>query len=107
MVTVPELEIKVRELAAKSPDNIYKPDESRQYNQYVSCFYNEGKCSDGSIGCIIGQAIKALDEEFFEKIKKSVCGVSDIVYGKTKWLQSVQAFQDKGNTWGKCIELSD
>ena len=54
-VTIKDIIIGIRKRVAESPDNVYHqpmPD---------TCYYGQGVCADGTIGCIFGQAFKRLN----------------------------------------------
>jgi hypothetical protein len=95
----------IRELAKKAPDNLYiKPDP-----KYNTCCYDRGTCTDGSIGCIFGQAFRALGLEL-----KGTAIISYILSdnqipcsGSEKlWCATVQRLQDQGRTWSEAVKLA-
>lgn len=118
MLTLKALEQEVRRLAEACPDATYlayAPDgESPAY----SCWYTKGSAS-GQVGCLIGQAIKALDPQMHKRIadyeeeQNASLEVSELhekFVGFPKaslWLQDVQDSQDTGFDWSTCIEQAD
>lgn len=112
-VTLDDVIQATRELAAEFPDNVYEKEVQR-----INCFYTKGPCSNGSCGCLIGQAlIKAgVPKERLEEFDaKEQGGVSTVAYflgiplvnDKLWWLESVQSWQDMGNSWRACIEHAE
>ena len=98
----------IRELAAESPDNIYDRGQSH------ACSYVVGECSNGTQGCIVGQALRRLGLEtpdFKEPVDDYLfnhydCGRVDDV-SRTLWLIAVQTEQDSSNTWAYAVEDAD
>ena len=98
----------IRELAAESPDNIYDRGQSH------ACSYVVGECSNGTQGCIVGQALRRLGLETPDlpthvDIYLSLifdCGVAG---GDTRllWVSVVQSEQDSGNTWAYAVKSAD
>ncbi len=117
-VTVESLVQKVRELAAASPENLYrKPNEDKPY-----CSYHSGLCTNGSIGCIMGQALRLLgfDDERLVRCDghgsiKEVLGSEQIPNASDDtdrgalawWLREVQGKQDTGFSWGQAVAEID
>lgn len=111
--TIDDLVREVRRLATEKPENVYLGRFS-----YVS-----GECSDGSVGCIVGQAFRAIgiDPAKYD----SFCGQGiaanagraaadafaisdiDIRCSKAHWLRSVQGSQDRGDTWSAAVAFAD
>ncbi len=108
MFTVEELVAKVREIAKSRPDTIY-------YGTEQGCEYNAGLCSDGSIGCLFGQAMKELGETYLEYggfIDSVLCRRDNLNIAKhgdvkVSWCLKVQNNQDSGTDWGTCIKSAD
>lgn len=115
MFTIKDIENKVRELAAASPDCVYiKPEGG-------GCNNIRGDCSNGSVGCIVGQAVIALGvpRSFFEADGCELCGAGNLVprlgqsgylrhdnpstFPATAWLTSVQRRQDDGGRWAAAV----
>lgn len=95
----------IRELAKKAPNNLYiKPDE-----KYNTCCYDRGTCTDGSIGCIFGQALRALGLEL-----KGAATISSVLSdnqipcseSEKHWCATVQRLQDQGKTWSEALRLA-
>ncbi len=107
MFTIEALIDEVKKLATEHPDNIYiMPEET------VTCMYNDGTCTDGSIGCIFGQAIKRLDPE----IKIVETGIADLLKNHLKitmtdqqllWCRMFQIKQDSRKTWSEALHESN
>lgn len=109
--TTTELEAEVRKLAAEHPDNIYtKPNA-----QGAGCFYGKGTCTDGSCGCIVGQALARLGVSVLELDVKLIGYVPEVMSHlcisdpkkRQSWLFNVQRRQDLGKTWGEAVEWAD
>lgn len=106
MFTVEELVAKVREIAKSRPDTIYTGTEK-------GCEYNAGRCSDGSIGCLFGQAMKELGEHYLEYggyIDSVLSGNLKIAKNsdpKVLWCRKVQYCQDNSRSWGSSVEYAD
>ena len=52
MDNLDRLVTEIRKIAAERPDTVYESS---------LCHYNFGLCNDGSTGCLIGQALNAID----------------------------------------------
>lgn len=63
MNIVEKIVAKVREIAAARPDTVYGT-----YPDGTGCLYTLGICSDGSCGCLFGQAIKEVDPKAYAMI---------------------------------------
>ena len=102
---------KVIEICKERPNTSYEND---------ICYYTRGKCSDGSFGCLIGQAIlalfpedrlqlqenervtaKVLLENYMDKNEVDTDEASD----KIRTLNHIQQYQDNKHSWGKCLEM--
>jgi hypothetical protein len=122
MITLKQLVHKVRELATASPDNKYVTTDGK------NCFYNSGQCSNGSVGCIFGQALRALgvtedidiwsvnagtaEYSIRSLIPKLVAegymvGVTLEHTNILSWCAFVQSAQDEQQTWGEAIQRAD
>ena len=119
-----ELIGKVRALVGKSPKNVYC-----DFNN--GCFYNKGKCIDGSIGCLIGQALLELgwlniydcllidigtilynrwdNVKYDSPYIKDILPMLEIICNLTEknWLATIQMEQDAGWDWADCIKKAD
>lgn len=99
----------IRRLAAKSPGNKY-------HRTMAVCLYSKGSCSDGSCGCIIGQALSALGHDTTlldkgdhapaanEAVKHFIPDCRELVLD---WCCIVQAQQDCGEAWGTAVLKAD
>lgn len=103
--TATELIAKIRELATERPNNKYVPEMDD-----ASCSYATGHCTDGSVGCIFGQAFAALGHPI-----SGVETIDDIcrIYGveatdaELRWMTDAQFMQDAGHAWGKIPTRAD
>lgn len=113
-ITWPQLEAEVRRLATERPWNKYGQDGSGR------CAYAAGVCSDGSIGCIFGQALRAcgvnpieFDSGSEQGQPMDIAGVLEelgLVSGLTRkvmWANEVQGLQDAGEPWGNALAQAD
>lgn len=111
MYKTSEIVKSVREIVAERPEVSYL---------HVYCHYTQKDASDGSCGCLMGQAIIKRYPELEEKLKKTdnracVPGIKYLLIEVLKfeelvgvdWLVRVQALQDSGATWGRCVQLAD
>lgn len=105
-ITATELITKVRQLAEASPDNQYQ-----LRGTGVGCLYQSGNCTDGSRGCIVGQALRS----FGWHDEKPNTGVAEVMRlldidsddDRDNWLIHVQEQQDVGMKWEACIAWAD
>ena len=95
-MTIEELIAKVKELISKNPDNMYPRG---------TCSYTRGTCSNGTVGCIFGQAFRALGWPLTLTgsiatvlPKMGISGTPEQI----QWCVSVQAKQDSGHPWSEC-----
>jgi hypothetical protein len=108
---IDDLVTKVREIAAARPENVYRNGR---------CEYADGECSDGTIGCILGQALLALgftkrklrrlDELPISSIGvvlTSLLKTDALPPNKVSWLRRVQDAQDIEVEWGAAVEAAD
>lgn len=92
----------IQALVAKSPDNVYDGGDG-------NCYYARGVCTDGSIGCIIGQALLAegYSQYEVEKFDNQTNGLTalDVLRrleydeNEAKFAQLCQESQDRGEKW--------
>lgn len=106
------IEQEVRRLAKEAPNNIYTMDNASQ-----SCSYTKGICSDGSIGCIFGQAIKAIglantpallygkDTTSIRELLQEIIGRPSFYF--VMWCEKVQNAQDSLHPWARAIKIAD
>lgn len=113
------LKAAVREVAAESPDFVYKPVVNCE-GSTTRCRYTE---ADGSCGCIIGHGVYMLtgavvDEDrlhgsisggHWERALHAMAeeGASQAVMAAYSWLCDVQSFQDGELPWGQCVQAAD
>lgn len=103
--TIEDLIQTVRDLASESPDNIYNRPEGMSV-----CLYNKGICTNGSVGCIFGQAFRKLGIEVDEDGWIVIVLITVFGYqssSQNKWCSFVQCNQDRQKTWGECIKIAD
>ena len=117
---------KVRELGANAPENKYVSN-----NGFTICYYHIGKCTNGSTGCIVGQALMELgwvsqydllfyaheyrlytDEHLIFNDTTNITSLFkklliDCQGNELQWLARVQDKQDRGSTWGEAIKNAD
>lgn len=118
---VSDLVAKVRELAGAHPTAIYQSTDANG-----ACYYTRGLVRDHidgeektiGVGCLMGQALKALDvpeETLYEYEDSQICevveglllDVSEHSNAEIAWLADVQQKQDAGNSWGNAVQLAD
>lgn len=117
MLTIEALEREVRRLAEANPDAEYRA-YVPEGEDFASCWYTTGTAG-GQVGCLIGQAIRNLDKEMYDRIagyeeekRRSVeiCMMRDVFVGfpeVSNWLREVQYHQDSGLSWSQCLEEAD
>lgn len=102
-LTIEKLVTMVRAIAFARPETYYLEKK---------CQYAIGKCSDGTVGCLFGQAFKEL------KVKRNFganAGISLVIdkldvacsRHQREWCSYVQHYQDHRNTWGDAIHMAD
>lgn len=116
--TLQELELKIRELAEEKPDFVYI--STSAYHDPGACKYTSGQnCG----GCIMGQAIIALQPELIDLLRHC-----DLFYGVSiadvlhqlfhdwfigrglyalRWFKEVQSNQDKKMRWKEAVKNAD
>jgi len=122
--TIKQLYDKVIELAQKYPENIYN--RSKLLGSINSgCYYTAGTCSNGSEGCIVGQALLSLDPSLNEILNAIDIGIVETHGGDTTvrdvleqlgliklenmsdyyitCLGQIQEKQDRGIKWSECV----
>ena len=106
MFTATELIAKVKELVKASPENRYEANP---------CRYCTGKNTNGSVGCLFGQALRALGMPNEQLIKfdmnlHNLIGEMLPTIGiecnesERKWLTIVQRYQDQHFAWDKYFD---
>lgn len=112
-----------RELIKNSPDAIYKPVDNKVG---PLCLYTQGLAGNGACGCVVGQAIIKAYPELEGKLKRIdkradeyedsiipgvLCLLSELEFEgrliEKSWLDSLQAHQDKLDTWGNAAKKAD
>jgi len=92
----------------------------------LSCKYGQGRCTDGSTGCVIGQTLRygewdddvvtpadidAIEEGNSEIMKLYIHHApGERMPGEAEaivWLQRVQSAQDEGDSWGHAVDRAD
>lgn len=96
---------KVKQLAAERPENMYR-------GVCGACCYDEGTCTDGSVGCIFGQAFVALGVTEFPSTGKIRDVLPKIVSDvpsedQIDWCRDVQLSQDRQFTWGESVKEAE
>lgn len=97
----------VRELAQNAPDNKYNRGDN------VYCSFNKGLCTNGTVGCIIGQGLRKLEMKADDKRGLSKIMIEDFVCVDNRpgnellWCDLVQFEQDCGSTWSKAVKVAD
>lgn len=107
-ITPKEVEAEIRRLAAESPDNVYRGGED------AGCLYTLGTCTNGSKGCIVGQALCRLgfEEQCKEMDRSGGQNADDMlracnILGDYRWINTVQGAQDEEMKWGEAVELAE
>ncbi len=96
----------VRKIAAERPDIKYN---------HSNCFYDDLKCTDGSVGCLLGQGLAAIGWILYDEGYRHEISISDLLVQagyreadtRIRWCSRVQTRQDICSAWGKCIEYAD
>jgi hypothetical protein len=119
-IRIEDLVANVRELAASRPDNIYQPASAAPPTApQRKCSYLTGNCHDGTVGCLLGQALLAIGFTAHQlrridtlSIEEALASLSEVDSGHVDgghvaWLMAVQCGQDEGHTWRRAVELAD
>ena len=109
-ITFTDLKQTIEKLAEESPDCTYKNSET------CFCSYYKGTCSNGSSGCIVGQACRILgfsEEDLvgmdrhgaFMEVAKSVEFKKRFSLSSKEidWVSVIQQEQDCPNSWSKAV----
>ncbi len=91
----------VRKIAAERPDTIYAHD---------GCEYDSKECSDGTIGCLLGQGLTAIGWYILEEADGRA--ITEVLENagyleeddKVQWCAKVQREQDWGASWGSAVQ---
>jgi hypothetical protein len=104
--------VNVRELSSESPDAIYGLRGS-------GCRYASGSVSNGSCGCIVGQAVRRSghDPEPLDNARSFPVSATIALqrllepgsweWEELQWLRCVQLAQDDGVAWGLAVVYAD
>lgn len=104
--TFKKFKAEILKLVKRSPDNVYDSGEG-----HGACYYHKGKCTDGSRGCIMGQALKACGVSDYAlkglgvETINVVCTTEEVGYSEREvdWLSCLQGAQDTYKTWGSAL----
>lgn len=103
--TVEQLVAEVRKLANEKPGNVYEAEPE------YSCSYDTGVYSDGSVGCIFGQAFQRLGVPIRGSLTIGfvICDKLGVEASKEQclWMGHVQGCQDHGSNWARSVYLAD
>jgi len=115
MHKIQELAIEVRRLAVENPGT--------NYYARKNCSYFTGGCSDGTIGCIVGQAARNIgydeflnaakieeDKDFSDTTADNILSkMLDVEQftGDIAFIRYIQAHQDHGSNWGECLLMTE
>jgi hypothetical protein len=110
VITVHNVIAEVRKLAAEKPDNCYVPTDA-----WGGCCYDKGQCTDGSVGCIFGQALQRLGRPITGcgSITQALCDsrwfepLTIDLDNEVEWCKLVQQYQDANLSWGKAVESAN
>lgn len=108
MPTIKDVVDQVVKLASEYPDCVYS-------GVGGDCCNKTGECSNGSVGCIVGQALilAGVDPDCIED-SSDIYNVADSLWSdvsdyedKLDWLAEVQSLQDGGNKWGVAVSKAN
>jgi hypothetical protein len=110
---IKQLVARVRDLAARYPDAVYKGERG-----LFGCSYVAGRVDNGpdSCGCLLGQAAQPGTRLHTAMQERSARGIGSMCAGlgavavmtlDVEWLHTVQNFQDAGKTWGNAVVIAD
>lgn len=99
------LECAIRNLVRVAPHNVYT-----QVNGISH--YESGQCTDGSVGCLIGQGIKQLlgymPPNPDDMCLSELVAVADFsAVDDEQWFYDLQGAQDEGLTWHEALKIAD
>lgn len=103
---------KIRELAQKYPNALYKKGW-----ELAVCSYDKGTVVNGpkTCGCIVGQGLRRVSQKRFKEtaekeststsyqVLKNILNLP-INTNKANWIRRVQSNQDFGKTWGQAVK---
>lgn len=126
LVDVEALRGEIRKLAAEDPDRVYEP------QQNLGCYYARDRHGIGrEHGCIVGQAIFRLIPEMeptedgatftlpgypsYDQVEyngiawnsKKDYMTYPVEFPEDEWIEWVQFYQDRGNSWSEAVETAD
>jgi len=103
--TATDIIAEVHRLAEADPGNRYLE---------ADCYYTMGACTNGSSGCIMGQALTALgygemlahlDAEAPKGIERALARLGITAErDEIAWLETVQHWQDRGDPWREAVK---
>lgn len=100
------LEYAIRDLVTESPDNQYQTINGIAY-------FTKGECTNGSLGCMIGQGLHRIGYEIPEDADDNwslgeLIGAADPGAGDDEsWFYHLQAAQDNGARWQDALNEAD
>lgn len=113
--SIQDLITEVRSIAQKRADVIYTKQDDME-----TCSYNYGSCSDGTVGCLFGQALQELGFDTSEVDNENIDTVIERLVEKDRdpktesypseqieWCALVQMNQDHGLSWGVAVYKAD
>ena len=118
MHKIQELAIEVRRLAVENPENIYNMDGTFKTNYS----YFTGICTNGSLGCIVGQAARNIEYDDFlnlarEEESKETDSTAKALFKhmfkddefvhERQFIFTMQSYQDDKLEWGKCLLMTE
>lgn len=120
MITIEDIEKKVRQLAEANPEFVYTDQTTGNTKFDAKCGYvgKEFRSTEGA-GCIVGQAMQKLgvSEKILLEFEYTVDSVNDAgvegllnwlnINGSAKWLSDVQGHQDSSEPWARAVHLAD
>lgn len=112
--TFEQLKNEVIRIIEENPNNSYKPELSDVW--VCRCRYTSGTCSDGSCGCLFGQALLAVgitleQLRYFDSLDLTITRVLiklEIIFSQSEkdWLGAIQYTQDQGRSWKSCLRYA-
>ena len=107
-VSVKKFAAAIREMAQKFTEVKYLG----YGGEDCDCFYDSGNCSNGSVGCLLGQAAKQFGLELIGSNPIGFIFKDEFYFERDDpagewWAKSVQKWQDFSNPWGVCVKLAD
>jgi hypothetical protein len=109
-MTVAEFVTRVRERIARSPDARYIPPSIKGIAGTTGCFYFRGEVTDGTVGCVMGQAvgIGITDDDAIRDYVMLMEGSREYDTSEVgDWAGYIQNRQDNGTAWGEALAAAD